>query len=168
LVQGEAPWYAIQVRCQFEKKAAQQLQEKGIEAFLPTLKQRRRWSDRWQTIELPTFPGYAFVHLHATPARRLQVLQTRGIMSFVAFAGDLIPIPEKQIDDLRLLSSRQVPYSAHPFLKLGQRVRIRGGCLDGMEGVLVSNNGDKSLVISIDPIQRSIAVSVNDYNIEPV
>lgn len=163
----EPRWYAIQVRCQFEKKASQQLQDKGIEAFVPTLKQRRRWSDRWQVVEFPTFPGYAFVHLHPSPARRVQVLQTRGVMSFVAFGGELIPIPDKQIEDVRVLSSGKVPYSAHPFIKIGQRVRILGGCLDGIEGVLTSNRGKKTLVISIEPIQRSIAVSIGNYDIEP-
>jgi transcription elongation factor/antiterminator RfaH len=163
----EARWYAIQVRCQFEKKASQQLQEKGIEAFVPTLKQRRRWSDRWQVVESPTFPGYAFVHLHPSPAHRLQVLQTRGVKNFVAFGGELVPIPDKQIDDVRLLLSRNVPYAAHPYIKIGQRVRIRGGCLDGIEGILTSNRGDKTLVISVEPIQRSIAVSVTDFEIEP-
>jgi transcription antitermination factor NusG len=167
LPQEEARWYAIQVRCQFEKKVYAQLQEKGIEAFLPTLKQRRRWSDRWQVVEFPTFPGYAFIHLSPTPARRLQVLQTSGVMSFVAFGGELIPIPDKQIDDIRLLNSRNVPYSAHPFIKIGQRVRIRGGCLDGIEGVLTSNKNDKMLVISIEPIHRAIAIAVGDYEIEP-
>ena len=163
----EPRWYAIRVRCQFEKKAAQQLQEKGIEAFVPTLKQRRRWSDRWQVVEFPAFPGYAFVHLQPSPARRLQVLQTRGVMSFVAFGGELVPIPDKQIDDVRLLISRDVPYTAHPYIKIGQRVRIRGGCLDGIEGILTSNRSDKTLVISVEPIQRSIAVSIADFDIEP-
>jgi transcriptional antiterminator RfaH len=163
----EARWYAIQVRCQFEKKASLQLQEKGIEAFVPTLKQRRRWSDRWQVVEFPTFPGYAFVHLHPSATRRLQVLQTRGVMSFVAFGGELVPIPDKQIDDVRLLLSRDVPYTAHSYIKIGQRVRIRGGCLDGIEGILTSNRGDKTLVISVEPIQRSIAVSIADFDIEP-
>ncbi len=162
----EPRWYAIQVRSRFEKKAWQQLQDKGIEAFVPTLKQRRRWSDRWQVVEFPTFPGYAFVHLHPSPAHRLQVLQTRGVMSFVAFGSELVPIPDKQIDDVRLLLSRNVPYTAHPYIKIGQRVRIRGGCLDGIEGILTSNRGDKTLVISVEPIQRSIAVSIADYNVE--
>jgi transcription antitermination factor NusG len=164
----EPRWYAIQVRSRFEKKAWQQLQDKGIEAFVPTLKQRRRWSDRWQVVEFPTFPGYAFVHLHPSPAHRLQVLQTHGVMSFVAFGGEPIPIPDKQIDDVRLLLSRNVPCTAYPYIKIGQRVRIRGGCLDGIEGILTSNNRNKSLVISIESIQKSIAVSADDYDIEPL
>lgn len=161
-------WYAIQVRCQFEKKAALQLQNKGIDAFLPTMKQRRRWSDRWQVIEFPTFPGYAFVHLYPSAARRVQVLQTPGVMSFVAFGGELVPIPDKQIDDIRSLLSRDVPYSVHPFIKIGQRVRVRGGCMDGIEGILTSNLSGKTLVISVEPIQRSIAVALGEYNVEPV
>jgi hypothetical protein len=60
-----------------------------------------------------------------------------------------------------------VPLSAHPFLKIGQRVRIRGGALDGVEGILVSRNGNDTLVISVDAIQRSLAVSVQGYEVEP-
>jgi transcription antitermination factor NusG len=62
----------------------------------------------------------------------------------------------------------QMPWSCHPFLKIGQRVRIRSGALDGVEGILVSRNGDRTLVISVDAIQRSLAVRVEGYEVEPV
>ena len=88
-------------------------------------------------------------------------------MSFVAFGGEMIPIPDKQIEDVRLLLSRDVACTEHPYIKIGQRVRIRGGFLDGIEGILTSTRGDKTLVISVEPIQRSIAVSIADFDIEP-
>jgi len=52
-----------------------------------------------------------------------------------------------------------------PFLQIGQRVRIRGGALDGIEGLLTARNGDRTLVISVEPIQRSIAVRVDQYQV---
>jgi transcription antitermination factor NusG len=62
--------------------------------------------------------------------------------------------------------TQQVSFSVHPFLKIGQRVRIRGGSLDGVEGVLLSRDGDRTLIISVDAIQRSLAVRVEGYDVE--
>ena len=82
--------------------------------------------------------------------------------------GEAIPIPEEQIDALRTVVTQQVPWSPHPFLKIGQRVRIRGGSLEGVEGVLLSQNEGRTLIISVDAIQRSLAVRVEGYEVEPL
>ena len=80
--------------------------------------------------------------------------------------GEAIPIPDEQIEALRTVVTQQVPWVEHPFLKIGQRVRIRGGSLEGVEGVLLSRNGDRTLIISVDAIQRSLAVRVEGYDVE--
>ena len=92
-----------------------------------------------------------------TPNRvdRLRVLRVDGVFSLVGAKGEGTPIPDEQIDAVRSLVETQLPWSSHPFLKIGQRVRVRSGVLDGLEGILVSRNGDRSLVISVDAIQRS-------------
>ena len=82
--------------------------------------------------------------------------------------GEGTPIPDAQIEAVRSLVERELPWSSHPFLKIGQRVRIRSGALDGMEGILLSRNGDRTLVISVEAIQRSLAVRVEGYEVEPV
>ena len=127
-------WYAIQIRIRFEKKVAVQLQAKGIETFLPFIKQVHRWSDRRQVIELPLFPGYGFVRISAAPDHRLRVLQTVGLTEFVTMNGTPIPVPEKQIEDVQLLLSNNLACRAYPFIKVGQRVRIRGGASTGWKG----------------------------------
>ncbi len=162
------PWYAIQTRVRFEKKVAFQLLAKGIETFLPFIKQVHRWSDRRQVIELPLFPGYGFVRIPAAPDYRLRVLQTVGLTGFVTMKGTPIPVPEKQIEDVQLLLSNSLACRAYPFINVGQRVRIRGGSLDGVEGMLVSENKDHSLVISIESIQRSLAIRIEGYDVEAV
>lgn len=164
----EPCWYAIQTRCRFEKKAATQLQNKGIETFLPLVKQVHRWSDRRQVVEQPLFPGYGFVRLSDSPACRLRVLQTVGVSGFVMMNGFPVPVPEQQLEDVRLLLAHEIACRAYPFLKAGQRVRIRGGCLDALEGILVSENKDHSLVISIESIQRSLAIRIEGYDVEAV
>lgn len=168
VVPEQLSWYAIQTRCRFERKVATQLQLKAIETFLPLVKQVHRWSDRRQIIEQPLFPGYGFVRLADSPAQRLRVLQTAGVHGFVMANGFPIPIPQQQIEDVRRLVADEIACHTYPFLKVGQRVRIRGGCLDGLEGILISENKDHSLVISIDSIERSLAIRIDGYDVEAV
>jgi len=162
-----APWYVVQTRYRFESKVASHLQGKGVEVFLPLLNETHRWSDRQKVISLPLFSGYVFVRLQPSASWRTSVLRTEGVMGFVQVHGDASPIPARQIDGLRCLLAQNLPCALHPFLKVGQRVRIRGGCLDGLEGILAQST-QKTLVISMECIQRSVAVTLEGYELEPV
>jgi transcription antitermination factor NusG len=164
----EACWYAIQTRCRFEQKAATQLQNKGIETFLPLVKEIHRWSDRRQIVQVPLFAGYGFVRVSDSPAHLLRVLQTVGVNGFVMMNGSPVPVPEQELEDVRRLLANEISCRAYPFLKIGQKVRIRGGCLDGLEGVLTSENKDHSLVVSIEAIQRSLAIRIEGYDVEAI
>jgi transcription antitermination factor NusG len=88
-------------------------------------------------------------------------------MGFVNGHGDASSIPSQQIDDLRRLLAQKLPCALRAFLKVGQRVRIRGGCLNGLEGVLAQSS-QRTLVISIECIQRSVAVTIEGYELELV
>jgi transcription antitermination factor NusG len=160
----EPRWYAIQTRCNWEKRISDQLKLRGIENFLPTYKETRRWSDRSKPIELPAFPGYAFVR--TSLSEKLQVLQTAGVFSFVSFNGYAPPIPDKQIQDLQRLADNNLLCSSSSALTVGRRVRIKGGSLDGLECVLVSRRGEDNLEFTVEPIQRSIRILVSDYQLE--
>jgi transcription elongation factor/antiterminator RfaH len=166
-IQESANWYAVQTRARNEKAISERLREQGLITFLPLVSETRRWSDRKKKVELPLFSCYLFVKLVAgNHNQRLQVYRTNGVFRIVSVRGELIPIPDEQIDALRAVVTQQVPWTEHPFLKIGQRVRIRGGSLEGVEGVLISRNGDRTLIISVDAIQRSLAVQVEGYDIE--
>lgn len=158
-------WYAVQTRYRFERKVTTQLQRQGFETFLPVIKQIHRWSDRDKAINSILFPGYTFARLDCRPLICKQVLRIGGVIGLVAFSGAAVPVPSKQIEDLRKLLSQNVSCALHAFLKTGQRVRIRGGCLDGLEGIL-EGAGQKNLVISIDSIQRAIAITIEGYELE--
>ena len=167
--QEPANWYAVQTRARNEKAISERLQEQGLTTFLPLVTEIRRWSDRKKKVELPLFSCYVFVKLVASNNdERMRVYRTNGVFRIVSVRGEAVPIPEEQIDALRTVVTQQVPWSAHPFLKVGQRVRIRGGSLEGVEGVLLSHSGDRTLIISIDAIQRSLAVRVEGYDVEPL
>ncbi|MBZ5679788.1 MAG: UpxY family transcription antiterminator [Acidobacteriia bacterium] len=161
-------WYAIRTRSRHEKMVAEQLQRQEIESFLPLVKRTRKWSDRTKEVELPLFSGYNFVRVALTSPDRLRVLQTHGVAGFVGINGCGTAIPDGQIEDIRTLLASKVPFQEQPFLRVGQRVRIRGGSLDGVEGILSAQNEDRSLVISLEPIQRSLSVRIQGYAVEPV
>lgn len=162
-----ANWYAVQTRARNEKAISDRLQEQGLTTFLPLVTEVRRWSDRQKKVELPLFSCYVFVKLVASNNdERMRVYRTNGVFRIVSMRGEITPIPHEQIEALRTVVTQQVPWMEHPFLKIGRRVRIRGGSLEGVEGVLLSRNGDRTLIISIDVIQRSLAVRVEGYDVE--
>lgn len=160
-------WYAVQTRARHEKAVEERLLEQGIATFLPLVTEVHRWSDRRKTVQLPLFSCYLFAKLAAHNEHRQRVCRTLGVFGIVGSHGGSA-IPEGQIDAVRALLEQQLPWSAHPFLKIGQRVRVRGGSMDGVEGVLLSRNGDRTLVISVDAIQRSLAVRIEGYDVEPL
>ncbi len=117
-------------------------------------------------MHVPLFPGYIFVQVLSSAEEHVRVLRVDGVVSFVGAHREGTPIPPVQIENVRRLLDN-VPCVEHPFLKIGQRVRVRGGCLDGMEGILIGRNGSRTLVISVDAIQRSLAIRVEGYDVQP-
>jgi len=161
-------WYALHTRPRHEKLVVQRLEERGVETFLPTITEVHRWSDRKKSVQLPLFSCYVFAKFVPKRSDRINVLRVGGVIGLVGSQGEGTPIPDEQVDTVRTLIDGTVPWSPYPFLKIGQRVRIRGGALEGMEGILVSRNGNHTLVISVDAIQRSLAVRVEGYQVEAV
>jgi transcription antitermination factor NusG len=164
---AERQWYAIRTRSRHEKIVSDQLEQRGIESFLPLVRRTHKWSDRVKEVDLPLFAGYNFVRLILSSTDRLRVLQIYGVAGFVGIQGSGTPIPENQIQDIRTILASKVPFEESTSLTVGQRVRIRGGSLDGVEGILTAHNGDQSLMISIEPIQRALCIRVQGYDVEP-
>jgi transcription antitermination factor NusG len=162
---GEFCWYAIETRHRYEKRVAQQLLRRGMQTFVPEREEVRQWSDRKKRVSIPLFAGYVFVWMPWSRATRLRVLQTAGVIGFVTLLGRAVPVPAEQIEHLRRLLQQKVACSLHAFLKVGRRVRVRGGCLDGLEGIL-AECGESNLAISIECLQRSLLVHLEGYELE--
>jgi transcription antitermination factor NusG len=160
-------WYALLTRARHEKVVAHRLSERGVTSFLPVVTEVRRWSDRKKTVELPLFSCYVFAKLMPTNEGRREALRIDGVFSIVGSRAEGTPIPEEQIEAVRKLVEERLPWHSHPFLKIGQRVRIRSGALCGVEGILTSRCGESTLVVSVDAIQRSLAVRIEGYDVEP-
>jgi len=166
--QEEQPsWYAVRTRPRHEKKVASELQEKGVTIYLPLLPQVRRWSDRRKIIQVPLFSCYAFVHSVLDLPLRLVLYGISGALGFVGPNNQGIPIPDAQIEAIRTVMASNVPLAPYPFLKVGQRVRVRGGALDGVEGILVTK-GDRRLVVSVESIHAAFSINLEGYDVEPI
>jgi transcriptional antiterminator RfaH len=159
-------WYAVRTVPRHEKTVARTLTVKGLGVYLPLVATLNRWSDRNQEVHLPLFPSYLFVRPPRTPEARLAVMQTNGIKGFVGIRGEAVQIPDSQVDAIRLILEKKIPFSDYPFLRAGRRVRIRSGKLDGLEGIFVAKRTESTLVISIDIFQRSIEIQLSGFRLE--
>lgn len=162
----ESDWYAVHTKPRHEKWIAGQLQQKKVVTFLPLLQQIHRWSDRRSKVEVPMFSCYAFVRIVQTAEERLKVLRTPGVLGFVGSEREGTAIPREQIENLQMALREKIPCAVHPFIREGQRVRVRGGSLDGMEGILLRQGKDESLIVSVELLQRCVAIRVSGYDVE--
>lgn len=159
-------WYALYTRFQHEKSAATLLQKKNFEVFLPVYRSMHRWCDRNQVVTLPLFPCYLF--LRTSVNRKVEVLRTGGVRWFVENGGQACEVPEVEIETLRRICSVGTGVLPHPFLKQGDRVRIRTGPLAGMEGLFVRTKNQYRVVVSVELVQKSVAVEVDLTSVEAV
>ena len=140
----------------------------GIRYFLPLITEVHRWSDRKQTVSRPLFPCYLFVNVVRSCDTQLRVLKVPGIVNFVGSAHGPTAVPEEEIDSVRAVLSSGIDCALHPFLEAGDRVRIVRGVLAGIEGTFIRSGPDSKLVISIEMIQRSMAMKIDGCDIEHI
>jgi transcription termination/antitermination protein NusG len=159
-------WYAAYTCANHEKRVAHQLVERQVQHFLPLYRSVRRWSDRRMQIDLPLFPGYVFVHLALCD--RLQVVRIPSVVRLVGFNGLPTALPDEEMEILRSGLSQRPRAVPHPFLTVGRRVRITGGPFAGLEGVLKRRKSNLRVIVSLDLLQRAIAVDVDVVDVQPV
>ena len=160
----EDRWYAAYTCSRHEKRVAEQLHEREIESFLPTYRTARRWADRTKVVTIPLFPSYVFVRMQLS--QRMRVLQLLGVVRFVGFNGSPTPLPDVDIEALRMALRNEVCMEPHPYLKVGSRVRVKSGPLQGAQGILKRKKSSTRLVLSLDLIMRSVSVEVSAADIE--
>ena len=160
----ERRWLAVHTRHQHENLAARSLAYKGFEVFLPQYTSVRQWSDRTKQLSAPLFPCYVF--LREGLEQQLRILTTPGVLDLVRFSGVPAIIPNTEIEAVRRIMVRRGQVEPHPFLKCGDWVRVKGGPLEGIEGILVRNKKQFRLVLSVQLLQKSAAVEVDAWSVE--
>lgn len=159
-------WLAAYTRARHERRVAEQFGRKQLEFLLPTYEHIVRWSDRFRRWQAPLFPGYVFVHI--SERERIPVLETMGVVHLVSSAGKPAALREGDIERLRACASRPHDVEPHPYLRIGQRVRVKHGPFSGWEGTLCSKQNAYRLIVSIEEIRRSVAINLHGADVEPV
>jgi transcriptional antiterminator RfaH len=159
LKKPETRWYAIYTRPRAEKRVFERLVSEGIEAFLPLQKTYRIWSDRKKLVEKPLLSSYVFVRTGGIKFR--EVYKVHGFVRFVSFEGTPAPIPQKQIDNLRLLinSDEEIEVTGESFSK-GDNVEVINGALVGLTGELIKVGNKKRVVIRLDRLDQNIILKI--------
>ena len=159
-------WYAIRTRSRHEKLLNQQLISRGIEAFLPLVECRRKWADRWKTVSFPLFPGYCFARFSYN--QRLAVVTTVGTVEVLGTNGHATPIPDHEIEAVRLLVTSTLPLDPHPYIKEGMEVEVVRGPLAGVRGILIRKAPHARLVVAIHLIQQAASVEMDAADVQPI
>ena len=164
---AESPWYAIYTRHQHEKVVAQALSGKGFETFLPLHTADHQWKDRTKILSLPLFPCYVFFR-GMLEHSQLQILTTPGVYAIVSSGGHPAAIPAIEIETIQRVVESGAWVESHPFLKCGNRVRIKCGPFAGIQGILVRKKNKCRLVISVEMLGKAAAVEVDAFQAEPI
>jgi transcription antitermination factor NusG len=166
---SDTHWYAVWTRSHSEQLVADQLLGKGFSVFLPKVSVWSRRGGKRHVITIPMFSSYLFLRDAVDKTKYIEVHKARGVVSILGERWDrLSEIPYGEISSLQQAVDAQLPIMPHPFLKKGQRVRITGGSLKGVEGFLVDDKADKGLlVLSVELLQRSVAVQIDCTRVVP-
>jgi transcription antitermination factor NusG len=161
---ADSKWFAVHARSRHEVKAAAELERAGVTTFLPLVSEVHRWSDRHKLVEVPLFPCYLFVCIPWESRVRSVVQLASGVLGFVGTNGGT-PVAEAEIEAIRTVIACNIPFMRCDLQK-GQRVRVRGGMLAGIEGVLLSNPSQKRLLLAINGINQTLSISVQDCELD--
>ncbi len=156
-------WYALVLRSRFEKKSHACLVESGVESFLPLIEEVHTWSDRKKHVTEPLFRGYLFVRTHLK--RKVEILQTSGVVRFVEFNGRPVAIPEYQLEWVRIATREPCQVQRESYFASGDKVRVISGPLLGLEGYVVQTRGRSRLIVSLSSIAQSFSVEISEHDV---
>jgi len=152
-------WIVVRSKPRSEKIAYAQLKEKGIEAYLPLLKERRKWSDRKKWVEFPLFSSYLFVKIEIKNS--IFVLQTNGVSSLVKFGEEIAIVQDEVINAIRLAIDGGYQLVPAEYFIAGNAVEVIEGPMRGVKGIVVQLKGKDRLVIKIDAIQQALSIDID-------
>ena len=154
-------WYAVYTKSHYEQKVYQGLTDKSISAFLPRIETMSRRLDRKKKIWLPLFPGYVFFRISWDLKLYWEVLKTNGVVKALTIEGKPTPVPEDEINSVKIAVDSLLPLFPHPFVREGDRVVIEGGPLQGAQGVFISRDGKMGkFVVGVELLNRAVAIDI--------
>ena len=161
-------WFAVQTRYRYEQRVAGDLAAKGVENYLPLLREVHSWKDRQKSLEVPAFGGYLFVRLEETQRNRVRVLETNGVVRLLGNQNGLEAVPDSEIESLQLSLKSGAACTRHPYLAIGTLLRIERGPLRGLEGRLVRSANALRLVVCVASVGQAVAVEIAREDVAPI
>ncbi len=160
-------WYAAYTKCNHEKTVRKLLSDKGIITFLPTIIVPSRRKDRKILIKRPLFPNYIFIELDKLHGNWMKTYRTPGLVS-VCGNGRPMPIPDEDIESIRIFVNSERNLYPLPYLKIGSRVQVISGPLAGAIGVLEKEDHERRrLIVSIELMGQSVAATLFNDEVKP-
>lgn len=162
-------WYAIRTRSNFETVTARGLEGKDYEVFLPTYRACKKRRGRNISVRCPLFSGYLFCRFDYE--EQLPVLKTPGVVHVVGCGRLPLAVPDHEVESIRRMTECGREVRPCDFISAGDLVRITGGALAGLEGVLLPYNRDNPsarVAVSINLLQRSVSAEVDAFSLELV
>jgi transcription antitermination factor NusG len=159
-------WYALYLRSRHEKKVANHLRMQGYEVCLPVYRSLREWCDRQKVVDMPAFPGYLFCRFDRM--KRTKVLDTQGVVYIVGNHDGPLPLDPSEVAALQTLERSNSIFEPWPYVGNGDSVRIEGGSLDGLTGIVLDSRRITRVIVSVSLLQRSVAIEVDRVRLVPL
>jgi transcription termination/antitermination protein NusG len=158
-----APWHVLWTNSHCEQLVCDQLSARGFHPFVPRMADWSVRAGKRHQVSVPMFPGYVFLHDALDHAAHVEARKARGVVRVLGEGWERpATVPEDEMESLRRLVDTGVAAEPHPYLREGRRVRITGGPLSGVEGILLRVRPEKGLlVLSVNMLQRSVATEVD-------
>jgi len=169
MIEDAAKWYAVHTRSRFEMKVFEGFSGKSIEAFVPKIQVMSRRKDRRKKILIPLLPGYVLAHFHMAPEVYWDIIKTSGVVRMVSFRGEPVPAKDEEVASLMILDGTDRTVQNRTYINKGDRVMIMEGPLKGLVGFYLRHKGQsRKVVVSIELLQRSLAVEIEDWALEKI
>lgn len=173
--ENEYAWYAVHTRSRHERKVRTELERQQFEAFLPEYRTWSRRRDRRKQILKPLFPGYLFVRSKMSSAERLAILQTASVVRLVGIGYEPVPVPDHEVESIKILLRGAADARPAAPLKVGQRVQVMEGPLSGVIGIVEQGSrrppggqtGGRRIVVSVDLLGRAVSASLDCEAVVP-
>lgn len=167
---GKLNWFALLTRSNFEQTVHTSIAKKQIEVFLPTIRKKSSRKDRHLMLERPLFPGYIFVRSTSRSADQLTILKTTGAVRLIGTKAGPVPIPDVQIESLKILTSANMDLMTGSNVRLekGDPVQVLSGPMAGVVGEFISHKGRGRVVINIDILGQYAGVEILEQDIEKI
>lgn len=156
---GSPQWFALVVKPRFDKAVARALELKGYETLLPLYRKDHKYGARSRSSELPLFPGYVCCRFDVHS--RLPILTTPGVVHVLGAGNMPLPLSDVEINSLQTAIGARIPIQPTAFVSDGERVRISGGVLAGVEGIVLKSKPSLRLVLSVTLLQRSVLLEID-------